>query len=1009
MKTKVVTSLILFIFNFSVSFAQEQTIKLKLDEGKTYVFCSETKRTEFDSIGTPNVTSVSNAKFRFEIEKVYDDSIIFASIIESGISQQPDERIKTILDIKFPPVVSDINKYNNPATLIGPLLTMIKLRFQINLKNNAIKQTNKEEVMEKMHSILVDKGYDKKNISKVIDYVFQNNAFVQNILMYNQLFLYFNQSEKFKDGTIESKFFGKTFYKTEDEVYINGENLKHPGSNFSKVSLNEQHGFISNYYNAKYDSINERWRTADKYFRLNEMEFAFLEEYETENNLFTFKCTIENPKDSIVTLFYLDKPYGDEYSRKHLKLDENNKVSFQTRLPDQSFIFFANRKLNYAPNIIIFYAEPHDTIDLNFYDNGNSSGINISGSNNKINQVLYDIQKAQNLFYPISSFRAWEINNFDKVKEESKIFDNYLVRNNVKLEKDVYSFIKNELVAREYYSYYAFLNRFNANIIKSNENRSMTDFEAERAMALYAYKKIKEFDIHDIYNDYGIFSRQLSIQYFYYWRNNLSKIKNPENSSFKTIMDEFKISKMILGGNIFYRVMAERIISSMLKKYTYMTRYSNYELKNAFSLINQLYNQSYSENFNEELINFLKKRQNWEDENFIPDGEFCKPDGEKTTLKNIVKGRPTVLYVNNNWATYRYGFDAEAKNDPDIRFVMIMQGDNLKKWQEYLEIAEPVADQLLLMQDDISLDDIFLRSNVLYIAYDKNGKLLGYDIEEKTAIKLAKQSLTKKKELDKSQLQIIIFSLLIILFTLIIGILFWKWRVRQRFRKEEQQRRLRELELTAIRSQMNPHFLFNSLNSVQNLVQQNKGREAHLYLSDFAGLIRKVLQNSEKEEVSLAEELEMIKQYLNLEKLRFDFDFSISVEDGIDANNTMVPSMLLQPFAENAVIHGLQNKEGSRKLTIDIRKTDGKTEQTRSAHKPTKKEKGILIVIEDNGIGRKAAGEISKQKNGKGSKLMKERLEILQQKQGEKYHLEIIDLTGNETGTRVEILIPEEV
>jgi sensor histidine kinase YesM len=178
----------------------------------------------------------------------------------------------------------------------------------------------------------------------------------------------------------------------------------------------------------------------------------------------------------------------------------------------------------------------------------------------------------------------------------------------------------------------------------------------------------------------------------------------------------------------------------------------------------------------------------------------------------------------------------------------------------------------------------------------------------------------QKKELNKSQLQFIVLILLVVLISLIAGFIIWKWRVRKRFRKEEQQRRLRELELTAIRSQMNPHFLFNCLNSVQNLVQQNKGREAHLYLSDFAGLIRKVLQNSEKEEVSLAEELEMVQQYLNLEKLRFDFNFQITVNEGIDPHNTPVPSMLLQPFAENAVIHGLQHKEGERKLKIEVLK-----------------------------------------------------------------------------------------
>ncbi|MBT6766411.1 MAG: histidine kinase, partial [Prolixibacteraceae bacterium] len=215
---------------------------------------------------------------------------------------------------------------------------------------------------------------------------------------------------------------------------------------------------------------------------------------------------------------------------------------------------------------------------------------------------------------------------------------------------------------------------------------------------------------------------------------------------------------------------------------------------------------------------------------------------------------------------------------------------------------------------------------------------------------------------------------------------------RQRFRKEAQIRKLRELELTAIRSQMNPHFLFNSLNSVQNLVQQNKGREAHLYLADFAGLIRKVLQNSEKEEVSLAEELEMTEQYLNLEKLRFDFDFKISVNENIDANNTMVPAILLQPFAENAVIHGLQSKPENRRLIIDI----------------LKESTGIKVIIEDNGIGRDAAKKIAKTKNGKGSKMIQERLKILQEKQGEKYSLEIIDLSGEKTGTRVEIFIPEE-
>jgi hypothetical protein len=377
---------------------------------------------------------------------------------------------------------------------------------------------------------------------------------------------------------------------------------------------------------------------------------------------------------------------------------------------------------------------------------------------------------------------------------------------------------------------------------------------------------------------------------------------------------------------------------------------------------------------------------------FVPDIYFVDLQHKKVKISDFLGEKPTIFYFSSNWAGARYEYDMMAKGMPEINFVMAVEGTNFEQWEEYTKRAEPVITQLLYFNEKRTFLDIFQQRSV-HLVFNKKGELVGTADSPKAAAKIAMDSLNQKKQLDKSQLKIIISILLVSLLTLFIIMLYWKWRVRQRFRKEEQKRRLRELELTAIRSQMNPHFLFNSLNSVQNLVQQNKGREAHLYLADFAGLIRKVLQNSEKEEVSLAEELEMIQQYLSLEKLRFDFDYQINIEPDIDPHNTLVPSMLLQPFVENAVIHGLQSKPDQRQLKIEV----------------TREEAGIKISIEDNGIGREAAKEMSKPKNGKSSKLMKERLEILQQKQGENYRLEIIDLnkTG-ETGTRVEIFIPEE-
>jgi hypothetical protein len=325
----------------------------------------------------------------------------------------------------------------------------------------------------------------------------------------------------------------------------------------------------------------------------------------------------------------------------------------------------------------------------------------------------------------------------------------------------------------------------------------------------------------------------------------------------------------------------------------------------------------------EKVTQIVSQYKKLETGKFVPELDLVDINNKKVSYKDFLNGKPTIIYYTENWIGERYGYEEAAKENPELNFVMVVEGSNFKQWEEYTKLANPTITHLLFINDNETFRDIFQVQQV-HMVFNKEGEYIGNAENEKKAIKLAKDSLIpKKKELNKSQLIMIIWALGILIAGALVVFAIWKWRVRQRFRREQQQRRLRELELTAIRSQMNPHFLFNSLNSVQNLVQQNKGREAHLYLADFAGLIRKVLQNSEKEEVSLAEELEMTEQYLNLEKLRFDFDFSIGVEQGIDIHNTTVPSMLLQPFAENAVIHGLQNKPENRRLKIEVLKKGG--------------------------------------------------------------------------------------
>ena len=136
-----------------------------------------------------------------------------------------------------------------------------------------------------------------------------------------------------------------------------------------------------------------------------------------------------------------------------------------------------------------------------------------------------------------------------------------------------------------------------------------------------------------------------------------------------------------------------------------------------------------------------------------------------------------------------------------------------------------------------------------------------------------------------------------------------------------------------------------------------------------------------------------MEQYLNLEKLRFDFDYNIEVDSQIDKDLFMLPSLILQPFAENALVHGLQHKAGNNKLLVQI----------------TKIENAILIAIEDNGIGCNASQKLKTTSNGVGMRMNQERIQMMKEKYGGNYSFKIIDLAeqGLE-GSRIEIIIPDE-
>jgi ligand-binding sensor domain-containing protein/putative methionine-R-sulfoxide reductase with GAF domain len=214
------------------------------------------------------------------------------------------------------------------------------------------------------------------------------------------------------------------------------------------------------------------------------------------------------------------------------------------------------------------------------------------------------------------------------------------------------------------------------------------------------------------------------------------------------------------------------------------------------------------------------------------------------------------------------------------------------------------------------------------------------------------------------------------------------------------QQKMTEVEMQALRAQMNPHFIFNCLNSINRYIVKSDQATASLYLTRFAKLIRLILDNSNSKNVILSNELEALKLYIEMEALRFDkkFTYSVSVADNVSTDSLEVPPLIIQPYVENAIWHGLLHKETEGRLLI---------------HVSLPSEGMLQCEIEDNGIGRDKAKEMKSKsaisRKSLGMKLTEDRLSLLNKHAALNASIDIIDIKnghGEATGTRVIIKIP---
>lgn len=357
------------------------------------------------------------------------------------------------------------------------------------------------------------------------------------------------------------------------------------------------------------------------------------------------------------------------------------------------------------------------------------------------------------------------------------------------------------------------------------------------------------------------------------------------------------------------------------------------------------------------------------------------------------------VFINTGYAQTAIGEYTSAKQNI-TRGLKMAEESNMPTLiisaKRYLaNLAEATGDYKEALKHQVDAEkyenDIVNQRNLNYM----NEITLQYDNEKKNSqiVALAQDAELSKIRLRKNQTTILVAALAIGLIGTMLFIMYRKYH-------SDNEKKVLSLEQNMLRSQMNPHFLFNSLNSIKLYIINNDKKNAVHYLNKFSKLVRRILEGSSLKEISLVEELETAKLYLNIENIRFseEIKFKINLAKEIDAEHVKIPSLVLQPFLENAIWHGLSSKEGDKKIWLNIYTFD-------NYH--------LGIDIIDNGVGRNASEKIKEnrvlKRKSVGIDITTERLANFSKDYQNDFEVSITDLiddSGAPEGTKITLKIP---
>ena len=346
----------------------------------------------------------------------------------------------------------------------------------------------------------------------------------------------------------------------------------------------------------------------------------------------------------------------------------------------------------------------------------------------------------------------------------------------------------------------------------------------------------------------------------------------------------------------------------------------------------------------------------------------------------------------------------ESIKDADVDDDLLVRKDATRKLSEVYKYKGDYTKALETYQEYVAVvDTLYVRKEQEIARAARFNRELAAKQSRISGLEQERELTQSKYSLALTEQQLVAESIKRqnwIIYSLIFGMLLMGLAAYFFYRSNKQQKLANNLlALKSLRSQMNPHFIFNALNSVNNFIAKSDERSANRYLSDFSTLMRAVLENSDEDFIPLSKELELLELYTKLEHSRFSdkFDYRITVDEDIDIDAFQIPPMLLQPYIENAIWHGLRYREDKGFLQIGIKQKD---------------KLALEISITDNGIGRKNSAALKtqnqKKQKSKGMGNIKKRIEILNDMYRDRVDVIISDLETNGTGTKVLFTIKKD-